>query len=123
MGGFVAEAYTSGAVNEAIASACRRPGWSQARLAKVLGVRPQTVNKWVSGENTPPIERWNAIEDALGWEQGHLLRISGIVIKDAHHGSNQPAALSGVDLSSLDEVEQAILDAALDAIRARRGAK
>lgn len=52
-------------VNKTIVEALRRPGWNQKRLADALGSRPQTVNKWVKGENTPPLKRWAEIETAL----------------------------------------------------------
>lgn len=60
-------------VNALIVEALRRPGWNQARLARALQLRPQTVNKWVKGENTPPLERWASIEAALGIEPGTLM--------------------------------------------------
>lgn len=62
--------YKSDVVNEAIIEAVGRPGWNQARLAKALGVKPQTVNKWVKRQTKPEIGSWSKIEDALGLPQG-----------------------------------------------------
>lgn len=66
-------------VNAAIDRRLSELGQTQAELARTLDVRPQTVNKWLSGENTPPPARWPAIEAALRFEGGHLARVAGIV--------------------------------------------
>lgn len=45
---------------------------SQSALADALGVRAQTVSKWVSGDVTPEPGRWPAIEAALDLDEGSL---------------------------------------------------
>jgi DNA-binding transcriptional regulator YdaS (Cro superfamily) len=67
-------------ITRAIVEALHRPGWSQARLAKALAIRPQTVNKWAKGENVPPMSRWPAIEAALELAAGSFLQlVQGVV--------------------------------------------
>jgi transposase-like protein len=58
--------YNERVVNDAIIAALERPGWNQARLARELGEKPQTVNKWVKRQTTPHAEKWHLIEHALG---------------------------------------------------------
>jgi DNA-binding XRE family transcriptional regulator len=118
-------------VNELIAEAVARPGWSQARLAKALGLRPQTINKWVKGENTPRMETWASIEGALGfapntfWRQ--VVGADAIRVLDpdvfAPETPQMPAALSGVDFDDLTAAELKQLQAALDPIRKRQAKK
>lgn len=66
--------YNEKVVNDLIVAGVSRPGWTQKRLADALGIRPQTVNKWVKGENTPPPDRWPAIEEALEFDPGTFWR-------------------------------------------------
>lgn len=62
--------YKTSVVNDAIIEAINRPGWSQARLAKELGEKPQTVNKWVKRETSPRPEKWGRLEDVLELQPG-----------------------------------------------------
>ena len=98
--------YNTSVVNAVIAEAVKRPGWTQVRLAKALGVRPQTVNKWVSGENTPPHERWDEIETALGLTPRTFVRL--VMGEDATSVLGLPAASEQLSLEdvrlSVDEV-------------------
>lgn len=66
-------------VHPTIAAALRAQGrGSKSRLARAVGVQPQTVTKWVSGETSPPPERWLAIEDALELPRFTLAKAAGI---------------------------------------------
>jgi transcriptional regulator with XRE-family HTH domain len=111
------EAYEQSVVAAVLEEALARPGWSQARLARELGLRPQTINKWASGENTPPIERWPAIEEALGIERGTILRRAGYVgDDDAGEGRNlrvdfnsKIARLAPEDQRYVDELVERLL--------------
>jgi transcriptional regulator with XRE-family HTH domain len=47
---------------------------SGARVARQLGVRPQTVSKWRSGENTPKPSDWPRVAVALGLDKDHFHR-------------------------------------------------
>lgn len=57
--------YKTHVVNDAIIEAVGRPGWTQARLARALGIPAQTVNKWTQRHTTPDPKSWPAIEQAL----------------------------------------------------------
>lgn len=50
---------------EQLSVACEKIG-GQAALARVLGVKPPTVNQWVNGDRPVPAERCPAIEKATG---------------------------------------------------------
>jgi DNA-binding transcriptional regulator YdaS (Cro superfamily) len=52
-------------MNAAIVEACRKAG-SQAALARLLSVKPSTVNEWYLGEGKVPLERCVDIERGLG---------------------------------------------------------
>lgn len=49
------------------------PRGTAARLARMIGVTPQTVSKWASGEVAPEQFRWPEIESTLGMEPGSLM--------------------------------------------------
>lgn len=52
-------------VRDLISQAVKAGGnGSQTRLAEAVGVRVQTVNKWVMGQTTPEYHRLGAIEEA-----------------------------------------------------------
>lgn len=57
----------------AIATAVQKYGAGQAGLARLLGVTPQAVNQWVSGNRPVPSRHVLAIESATGISR-HLLR-------------------------------------------------
>lgn len=62
-------------VTNAIAEAVDLGGrGTKARLARLLGVEPATVTKWVKGQSIPDRVRWSAIEDALDMPAGELAR-------------------------------------------------
>lgn len=107
--------YNSDMVASAIRDAVARPGWSQTRLAAAVGVRPQTVNKWVKGENTPPVDRLPAIEKALGLDEGTLVRLRLPVSI-----TPTPAAASGIDISDLPAEDQQLIKEHIEFLRARR---
>lgn len=67
--------YNTTVIQELIYEATRTRG-SQTLLANELGTTPQTVNKWRSGQTCPEPWRWPAIEDALGLDRGHIMRIA-----------------------------------------------
>jgi len=91
--------YNEGVVTDIIVKALERPGWNQARLARALDVRPQTVNKWVKGENRPPIERWSDLEQALELRQGTILdAVRGQLDVDALEA--KPKGKARVDFNS-----------------------
>ena len=56
----------SPAVAEAIRRARAEAGWSQYRLAAVIGVARTTVLNWERAERTPCVESWTQLELALG---------------------------------------------------------
>jgi len=93
--------YNSDVVNAVIAEAVKRPGWNQARLARALNVRPQTVNKWVKGENTPPHERWADIEGALGLTPRTFYRL--VMGDDAVEKLGLPKADEEMALAAVNE--------------------
>lgn len=109
------EAYAQSVVAAVLEEALARPGWSQARLARELGLRPQTINKWVSGENTPPIERWAPIEAALGIERGTIMRRAGYLVDDDTGDpvrvdyNSKIARLSPEDQKYVDELVERLL--------------
>lgn len=49
--------------NEAIQTACQIAG-GQSAMARLLGVKPPSVNEWVKGGRPVPAERCPAIEKA-----------------------------------------------------------
>lgn len=57
----------------AIATAVEKLGAGQAGVARLLGVTPQAVNQWVSGNRPVPPRHVLAIEAATGVSR-HLLR-------------------------------------------------
>lgn len=79
-------AYQGSMVTKVIRDALNRDGWTQKRLADAMKVRPQTVNKWVSGENTPPYTKWRALEEALELDVGTILRAVELAGDDAQLG-------------------------------------
>ncbi|MGE8252674.1 MAG: transcriptional regulator [Stenotrophomonas sepilia] len=57
----------------AIATAVQKHGFGQAGLARLLGVTPQAVNQWVTGNRPVPSRHVLAIESATGVSR-HSLR-------------------------------------------------
>lgn len=64
-------------LTQIIADRTRNRG-AQTALAHQLGVKVQTVNKWVKGQTTPDPSRWPDIETALGLPDGHLATAVGL---------------------------------------------
>lgn len=56
-----------------------RPRGTQAELARTIGVRPQTVTKWLRGDVQLPIERWIEVERALGVDPLTIARRTGLL--------------------------------------------
>jgi transcriptional regulator with XRE-family HTH domain len=52
-------------------------GWSQEELAKKVGKSTGSVNGWLTGKRTPPLEVVFAMEDALRRPRGTLARFLG----------------------------------------------
>ena len=52
-------------INERIVSARTRLGISQSELARIVGVSPQTVQQWESGETSPRPSRYKGLANAL----------------------------------------------------------
>lgn len=78
-------AYNTSVVTQRIASYIASSGrGSQVKLAKALGVQPQTVNKWVKGQTCPEPERWAELEAAMGLEEGTLALESGLTTFSNH---------------------------------------
>jgi transcriptional regulator with XRE-family HTH domain len=48
-------------------------GWSQAKLAEIIGVEQPTIQRWESGSRTPDLESLDALARALGVTPGSLL--------------------------------------------------
>jgi len=46
-----------------LAEALRQIGWSQAELARRLGITDTTVRSWLSGRRTPPDEVIDWVKD------------------------------------------------------------
>lgn len=73
------------AVREVVQRAIDEGGrGAQRRFADAMSVRPQTVSKWLSGENDIPQWRWLEVEDALGLAQLDLARAAGLELDIAH---------------------------------------
>lgn len=69
--------YDTRVIRELIADAVEDGGrGEQTRLAETVGVRVQTVNKWVKGQTSPEPRWWPAIEAHFGWPNGHIRRRS-----------------------------------------------
>lgn len=123
-------AYNSDVIRDVIVKTLDEREWTQKELADRLGVRPQTVNKWVSGENSPPMERWTAIEDALEIDRGTLWSL--VLTPDAA-AAESPGPVSGTRqrtlserLDALEAAElrtSAVLDEILAEVRALRGSR
>ena len=70
--------YNARMVSAAIAEAVAQRGYgAKVALAHAVGVTPQTVSKWVSGQTSPTPDRWDAIEEALALARGELASRSG----------------------------------------------
>lgn len=81
-------------INQAIIERLTARYSTQAAFADALGVRAQTVTKWVSGENTPPPARWPQIEALLGYSHGHFARLAGLVPTDG--GADNRAEIGAI---------------------------
>ncbi|KAF1016212.1 MAG: hypothetical protein GAK31_01701 [Stenotrophomonas maltophilia] len=75
----------------AIAIATEKLGTGQAGIARLLGVTPQAVNQWVSGNRPVPPRHVLAIEGATGVSR-HLLRPDVFGPAAANDGEQQEAA-------------------------------
>lgn len=51
---------------------------SQTRLADAVGVRVQTVNKWVKGQTVPERDKWPLIEEHLHLSPGSIKQAAGV---------------------------------------------
>jgi ribosome-binding protein aMBF1 (putative translation factor) len=47
--------------------AVERSGLSNAEIAQKVGVSPDTVAKWLRGENVPSLDYWDKLSLALGF--------------------------------------------------------
>lgn len=112
--------YTDDVTVRLLVDGLARKGWKQVDLARALGTRPQTINKWMLGENKPPPSRWPAIEDALAYERGTFARATGIVEDVSVGDRRHPAAASGIDLSDLSAEDRARVEGFVEALRERR---
>lgn len=54
------------------------PRGVQAKLAKHMHVKPQTITKWLKGEVIPPVERWLDIEDFFEVERFTIAKRIGM---------------------------------------------
>lgn len=54
----------------------RRPRGTPVRLARHMGVTPQTITKWRKGEVHPDQERWPDLESFFEWDPGEVARRS-----------------------------------------------
>lgn len=53
-------------INTRIRQARERKNLNQSELARIIGVKPQTVQQWESGETAPRRARYKQLCDALG---------------------------------------------------------
>lgn len=68
--------YNHRMVNDAIIAAVQREGrGAQARLARAIGEKTQTVNKWCQRQTTPTTDKWAKIEQAIGLAEGDFWRM------------------------------------------------
>jgi transcriptional regulator with XRE-family HTH domain len=51
----------------------KKRGWSQAKLAEIVGVEQPTVQRWESGKRLPDLESLDRLAKALGVTPGSLL--------------------------------------------------
>lgn len=51
----------------------KKRGWSQAKLAEIIGVEQPTVQRWESGKRLPDLESLDRLAKALGVTPGSLL--------------------------------------------------
>lgn len=56
-----------------IAIAREEKGWNQSEFARRLGVKPQSVQAWESGKNTPRPQKMTVISELLGRTVGYLM--------------------------------------------------
>jgi DNA-binding transcriptional regulator YdaS (Cro superfamily) len=80
-------------LENAVARACRAAG-GQARLARILGLSPTTLNSWLRRGTRLPAEHVLAIEAALGIPR-HELR------PDIYPPAEAPAPCSGLERKDL----------------------
>lgn len=94
-------------MHEALRERLRVLRMSQRALARIVGVGPQAVNKWLSGETRPAPKLWPAIDEALQWPKGHMLRLAGWSAPEGAEGSLDPAVIEqlGRVLTEVDRLK------------------
>lgn len=71
--------YNAGMVLDIVVAQLKQAGrGGQTNLARAVGVRPQTVNKWMLRQTHPEPDKWEAIEDHFGLDHGTLRAASGL---------------------------------------------
>lgn len=105
--------YNATVVTTLIADAVKARGrGAQTGLANDVGVRVQTVNKWVKHQTTPAPELWPRIEQSLNMDPGTLALESGWLGRaGAVDRDDLPATLAVAD-------EQEIVEELVDALLA-----
>lgn len=61
-------------IGERIAAAIERMGISQGELARRVGSRPETINRYITGKIVPSAEAIPPLADAMGMTTDELLR-------------------------------------------------
>lgn len=64
--------------------------WSQADLARELGVEPSQVSKWVRGTRTPDVAHCRGIADAFAVPACEALALAGRVPSDLRIPTSHP---------------------------------
>lgn len=99
-------------------------GLAQEELARLLGVKQQTISRWEKGSVTPPPKRLAALADVLNLELDPLLSRAGYL------GEPDPTArpfvplLTNMDLSEAAEDDLfLVIDLAWEQLKLRRRAQ
>lgn len=96
-------------------------GMAQAELARLLGVRQQTISRWEKGTVVPPPKRLAALADVLNLELDPLLSRAGYLGEPAPTSRPFARLLANMDLSEATEEDlYVVIDLAWEELKARR---
>lgn len=119
----MAEPYNQNVFGQLVKERLEEMGWRQSDLADALGVRQQTVSKWVNGEPPKPSNA-RRIAETLQLDANVLMQVllvgeAPVAPADAEV-TLSGAARSGLDVADLTPDERAQVQGYIDALRQRR---